>query len=281
MKSLSFATVVETAVKLIHDVSYILPDDVLTRLEWCRNNESSTIARDILGQICENARIASESRLPLCQDTGIAVFFVDVGESVSVDGAGLEAALTEATRRGYREGFLRMSMVGDPFRRKNTGDNTPPVIHTRIVPGEELKIGFCPKGGGCENMSGLAMLSPGDGYDGAVGFVVDTIRKAGGRPCPPVVVGVGVGGSFEQSAIIAKRSLLRKIGSRNTDPFYAAMEGELLRRINGLGIGPMGLGGDTTALDVFVEAAPCHIASLPVAVNVQCHSARHGTVVIR
>jgi len=281
MKSLSFASVIEMVVKLIHDVSYILPEDVLARLEWCRNNESSPIAQDILGQICENARIASEIRLPLCQDTGIAVFFVDVGESVSVDGAGLDAALAEATRRGYREGFLRMSMVGDPFRRENTGDNTPPIIHTRIVPGDELKIGFCPKGGGCENMSGLAMLSPGDGYDGAVDFVVDTIRNAGGRPCPPVVVGVGVGGSFEQSAIIAKRSLLRKIGSRNADPFYAAMEDELLRRINSLGIGPMGLGGDTTALDVFVEAAPCHIASLPVAVNVQCHSARHGTIVIR
>ena len=281
MKSLSFASVIEMVVKLIHDVSYILPEDVLARLEWCRNNESSPIAQDILGQICENARIASEIRLPLCQDTGIAVFFVDVGESVSVDGAGLDAALAEATRRGYREGFLRMSMVGDPFRRENTGDNTPPIIHTRIVPGDELKIGFCPKGGGCENMSGLAMFSPGDGYDGAVDFVVDTIRNAGGRPCPPVVVGVGVGGSFEQSAIIAKRSLLRKIGSRNADPFYAAMEDELLRRINSLGIGPMGLGGDTTALDVFVEAAPCHIASLPVAVNVQCHSARHGTIVIR
>jgi fumarate hydratase subunit alpha len=218
-------------------------------------------------------------KLPLCQDTGIAVFFADVGDSVRVDGEGLGAAINEGARQGYRDGALRMSVVKDPLRRGNTGDNTPAIIHYTIIPGETIRLSFCPKGAGSENMSRLAMLNPGDGREGVVDFVLDTVRKAGGNPCPPVIIGIGLGGDFEYSAMLSKRALMRTIGSRNPEPYYRDLETELLQKINDLGIGPMGLGGSSTALDVFIETAPCHIASLPVAVNVQCHSARHGEIV--
>lgn len=276
MKIISSAELVTALAELINDTSRFLPPDVCAALTDARDREQGEPARTILSQIVENAAIAAEDRLPLCQDTGIAVFFVDMGEEVRVDGAGIGAAIGEATRRGYLDGALRTSIVRDPFRRANTGDNTPPIVHYRVVPGDRLRIWHCPKGGGCENMSRLVMLSPGEGREGAINFVVDTVRNGGGKPCPPVVVGVGIGGDFEYSAILAKRALLRKLGERNPDSYYAGMERELLTKINALGIGPMGLGGGTTALDVFVEAAPCHIASLPVAVNIQCHSNRHG-----
>ncbi len=191
---------------------------------------------------------------------------------------GVGAGITGGVRRGYRDGGLRMSVVSDPLRRGNTGDNTPAIIHYRLFPGDAFRVLFCPKGGGCENASRLAMLSPGEGRDGVARFVIETVRMAGGRPCPPIIAGVGIGGDFERCAIIAKRSLFRKIGARNPDPYYAELERELLGGLNALGVGPMGLGGRTTALDVFVEAEPCHIASLPVAVNIQCHSARHGEI---
>ncbi len=275
MRTIAFDTLVEAVHDLVCRATTELPSDVLERIEVMHAAEDSSPARDIMGQIIENAEIARTDKLPLCQDTGIAVFLIDIGDDCRVDGGGLEAAINEGVRRGYRECALRISIVADPFRRSNTGDNTPAVIHSRIVPGDRLDINFCPKGGGCENMSRLAMLTPGKGRQGVFDFVVETVRIGGGRPCPPLVVGVGVGGSFEYSAVLAKRSLTRTIGVRNADPFYCALEEELLQAINELGIGPMGLGGKTTALDVFIESAPCHIASLPVAVNIQCHSARH------
>jgi len=278
MRNILYTTIVDAVSKLVREANTLLPADVLGRIEEMRGQERSPAALNILDQIVDNVAIANECDLPLCQDTGIAIFFVDVGEDISVDGGGLEQALNDGVRKGYTDGGLRMSIVDDPFKRINTGDNTPAVVHVRLLPGDQLTITFCPKGGGCENMSSLAMLSPGQGRAGVVDFVVDTVRSGGGRPCPPLIVGVGVGGSFELSAILAKRSLLRDIGERHTDQFYSDLEGELLEKINNLGIGPMGLGGSTTALDVFVESAPCHIASLPVAVNIQCHSARHQTL---
>ncbi len=280
MKIIPYSSIVESVAGLVAETNCKLPDDVLHGIISMRERETSSLAVSVLDQIIENAHIASTELLPLCQDTGAAVFFIDAGDMVRVDGAGLEAAINEGTRKGYKNGGLRMSIVDDPLRRRNTGDNTPAVIHYRITPGETLTITVCPKGGGCENMSRLAMLSPGEGREGICDFVVDTVRLGGGKPCPPLIAGVGVGGNFESSALLAKRSLLRTVGERNSDPFYAEMERELLDKINDLGIGPMGLGGSFTALDVFVESAPCHIATMPVAVNIQCHAARHGEIVL-
>ena len=278
MKTVPFDSIVNAVEKLVMETNYNLPDDVLGALKQARENETSLLAVSILDQIIENANIASSELLPICQDTGVAVFFVDIGDKVYVDGEGIEAAINEGTRRGYKNGGLRMSMVKDPLRRGNTGDNTPAIIHCKIIKGRRLILHFCPKGGGCENVSTLAMLSPGEGRQGAIDFVIETIRKGDGKPCPPLIVGVGIGGNFEYSALLSKRSLLRTVGERNDDSYLADMENELLGKINALGIGPMGLGGVSTALDVFVESAPCHIASMPVAVNIQCHAARHGKI---
>jgi len=218
--------------------------------------------------------------MPICQDTGLAVVFVDLGQDAHVAGSGLEEAINEGVRRGYTEGYLRKSVLGDPLKRVNTKDNTPAVIHTRIVPGDRLKLWVVPKGGGSENMSKIAMLKPADGVEGVKSFVVESVRVASANPCPPIIVGVGIGGSFEQCAMNAKRALLREIGSRHPDEYYAALEDELFQKVNDTGIGPMGLGGRITALAVHIEAAPCHIASLPVAVNINCHAARHKTAVL-
>ncbi|MHB9027325.1 MAG: fumarate hydratase [Candidatus Latescibacterota bacterium] len=276
MKKIPFDYLAGTVAELVVETNRRLPEDILRSLTDARRREETEPARTILDQIIENARIADEDGFPLCQDTGVAVFFVDRGESMRVEGSGIEAAIQDGVRKGYREGGLRMSLVRDPLRRENTGDNTPAIIHYRLVPGDRLRIWFCPKGGGAENMSRLAMLTPGEGKEGVLRFVTDAVRNGGGKPCPPLIAGIGLGGDFEYCALLAKRSLLRKAGERNPDPYYAGMELELLDRINALGIGPMGLGGRTTALEVFIEAAPCHIASLPAAVNIQCHSARHG-----
>lgn len=278
MKTVEYDIVVDGVARLVVETNYDLPADVCDALDRLRAVETHPLASSILDQITENARIASSDRLPLCQDTGIAVFFVGAGDNVRVTGAGLEAALQEGTRRGYRDGGLRMSIVEDPLKRGNTGDNTPAIIHYNSVPGDTVTVSFCPKGGGCENMSRIAMLNPGDSREGVVDFVLETIRIGGGKPCPPVIAGVGLGGNFEYAALLSKRALMRTVGIRHTDPFYAELETELLEKINGLGVGPMGLGGLSTAIDVFVETAPCHIASLPVAVNIQCHSARHGQI---
>ena len=278
MKTVAFNMVVEEVARLVVETNYDLPGDVRGALDRLRETETNPLASSILDQIIENARIASFDKLPLCQDTGIAVFFVEAGDSIRVDGAGLEAAINEGTRRGYRNGGLRMSIVKDPLRRGNTGDNTPAVIHYRVISGKTITITFCPKGAGSENMSRIAMLNPGDSREGIVDFVLETVRIAGGKPCPPVIVGIGLGGNFEYAALLSKRALMRTIGNRHNDPFYAELETELLLKINELGIGPMGLGGRSTALDVFLETAPCHIASLPVAANIQCHSARHRRI---
>ncbi|MFC1538628.1 fumarate hydratase [Candidatus Latescibacterota bacterium] len=278
MRTIPYNSVANAVEEIVIKTNYNLPCDVLEAIKHARDSESSRLAVSILDNIIENAGIARNECLPICQDTGIAVFFVDIGGEVFVDGGGLEAAINEGTRKGYKNGALRMSIVEDPLRRKNTGDNTPAIIHTNIVRGDKLVLSFCPKGGGCENMSTLAMLSPGEGRNGIIDFVTESIRTAGGKPCPPLVVGIGMGGNFEYSAVLSKRALLRTIGERHHDPFLAELEKELFEKINALGIGPMGLGGDTTVLEVFVESYPCHIASMPLSVNVQCHAARHEKV---
>ncbi len=262
------------------NASYDLGEDVIEALKKGARTEESPLGKEILNQILENARIAESEKMPLCQDTGLAAVFVELGQDVNVVGGDFEEAVQEGIRQGYGDGFLRKSMVEDPLRRKNTGDNTPGVISTRIVPGDKIKITILPKGGGSENMSAIKMLKPSDGENGVKDFIVETIRIAGGNPCPPIIVGIGIGGSFDKCAYLAKKSLLRDVGSVHPDPYYASMEKELLERINDLGIGPQGLGGRTTALAVHIETHPCHIASLPVAVNTQCHSARHKEIVI-
>ncbi len=252
--------------------------DVLEAFARCKAREESPTGRDILDQLTENARIARVEKLPLCQDTGFAVVFVELGQDVRLVGGDLTEAVNQGIRQGYQEGYLRKSIVKDPLRRVNTGDNTPAVIHLKLVPGEHLKVTFAPKGGGSENMSGIAMLRPADGVEGVKRFVLDRVSQAGPNPCPPTIVGVGIGGTFEVAAYLSKLALLRPLGQRHPDPYYAALEEELLASVNRLGIGPQGLGGTTTSLDVHVEVHPCHIASLPVAVNIQCHSARHQEV---
>ncbi len=278
MREVSVERITEAVRRLSVEANTRLGDDVVAAFERFREGEQSPTGRDVLAQLLENARIARDEGLPLCQDTGFAVVFVDLGQDVHLVGGDLYEAVNEGVRQGYREGYLRKSIVADPLRRKNTGDNTPAVIHVRLVPGDRVRITFAPKGGGSENMSGIAMLKPADGVQGVKRFVVDRVRQAGPNPCPPTIVGVGIGGTFEIAALLAKQALLRPVGDRNPDPFYADLEEELLAEVNRLGIGPAGLGGTTTSLDVHIEVHPCHIASLPVAVNIQCHSARHKEV---
>ncbi|MCR4438930.1 MAG: fumarate hydratase [bacterium] len=280
MRDVHVNDIVKTVAELCIAANYQLDEDVIESFKRFREKEESPTARAILDQLIENAAIAREGQFPMCQDTGFAVLFVEIGQDVHVVGGDLWAALNEGVRKGYGEGYLRKSIVGDPLRRVNTKDNTPPVVWTEIVPGDKITITVAPKGGGSENMSEVRMLRPADGLEGVKNFVVDRVSRSGGNPCPPVIVGVGIGGTFEKCAWLAKKALLRPIGQRHPDPFYAEMEVELLERINRLGIGPQGLGGRTTALDVHVEVYPCHIASLPAAVNTQCHAARHKTAVI-
>jgi fumarate hydratase subunit alpha len=255
-----------------------LGSDVIFALEGFRGKEESPLGREILGQIIDNAQIALKEDTPMCQDTGIAVFFVEVGRDADIDGS-LDDAINEGVRQGYKEGYLRKS-VCLPLTRKNTGDNTPAIIHTKIIDSDRVKITIAPKGAGSENMSRLAMLKPSQGMQGIKDFVINTVREAGGNPCPPIILGIGIGGNFEKSALLAKEALLRNVGTPNPDSEVDALEKELLENINNLGIGPMGFGGRTTALAVHIKTAPCHIASLPVAVNIQCHAARHKEVVI-
>jgi fumarate hydratase subunit alpha len=254
----------------------VLPADVVTALEAAREREESPLGRDVLARLLENAQLAAQDGIPMCQDTGLAVVFVEIGEEVRVTGGHLAEAIAEGVRRGYERGYLRKSVVFSPLDRRNTGDNTPPVIHTEVVPGERLKITLAAKGAGSENMSRLKMMAPADGEPGIERFVTETVERAGASACPPVVVGVGLGGSFEQCALIAKKSLLRPLTDSHPNPDIAAFEAKLLEAVNRTGIGPMGVGGRCTALAVKVEAAPCHIASMPVAVNLQCHAARHA-----
>ena len=275
----SFEAVAEAVADLCGKAACDLPPDVLDRLRQMEARETSELGRDFFAQYLENARIAREERMPLCQDTGFAVCFVELGDRVRFDRGTVYEAISEGVARGYREHFLRKSIVNDPlFDRKNTQDNTPPVIHLELVPGEKLHITLAPKGGGSENMSAIRMLKPSDGRQGVVDFAVETLRKAGGNPCPPTVVGMGIGGTFEKAAFLAKKALLHKIGEPNPDPRYAELEAEILEKINATGVGPQGLGGSVTSLAVHIEFFPCHIASLPVAINVNCHAARHAEV---
>jgi len=277
MRSIPADKITEAVAKLCMDANYYLGDDVYQALHNFKEKEESPVAKELLDQCIRNADIARNSEVPICQDTGFAVFFVEQGDQVCVDG-NLKDAITKGVAKGYTDGYLRKSIVEDPLRRKNTGDNTPPIIWIETVPGDTFKIICAPKGGGSENMSEVKMLKPSDGEDGVKEFVVDRIKRSGANPCPPVIVGVGIGGTYDKCAWLSKKALLRELGSKHSDPYYAAMEDELLERINKLGIGPQGLGGRTTALAVFIEAHPCHIASLPAAVNVQCHAARHKEV---
>lgn len=258
-----------------------LPEDVLSALRRAREKEASPLGRDALDRLIENAYIAGEESLPLCQDCGAAVIFLEIGQDVHVAGGDLYAALAEGVRRGYTQGYLRNSMVVSPFSaRCNTGDNTPPVVHTEIVPGDRLKINLIPKGGGAENMSRLLMLKPGAGEQGIIDAVVKVVSEAGGNACPPLIIGLGIGFTAERVMVMAKRALLRPLGQSSPDPEVAELERKVLDSVNALGIGPLGLGGSTTALAVHAEAGPCHLASLPLAVNLQCHSSRHAEVVL-
>jgi fumarate hydratase subunit alpha len=279
MRVIPVAAVTDAVAKLCIEAATQLPPDVHAALEQAVEAEDSPRPRAILAQCLENARLAATGNDPICQDTGVAVYFVEMGSEVTVSGGTLVDAINEGTRRGYREGYLRNSIVADPlFDRVNTGDNTPAVIHVDPVPGDIFTITLLPKGGGCENMSSLAMLKPDDGVAGVVQFVVDTVVSAGGKPCPPVIVGVGIGGTADKASYLAKKALLRPLGSRHNESRYADLEMEILGKINDSGVGPQGLGGHTTALAVHIEEYPCHIASLPVAVNINCHAARRAKV---
>mgnify|MGYP000577203632 FL=1 len=269
---------VYTRVKeMITHVTKVLPGDVLDCLQNSLDNETHPQAREILGQLLENAQIAATEDLPLCQDTGAAVLFVDMGEDCRVQGESLKSVLNRATVDGYSEGYLRKSIC-DPFTRKNTGDNTPAFVHTELVPGDGLTIKFMAKGGGSENMSRCTMLTPAAGWQGVKDFVLQRIKEAGPNPCPPTIVGLGIGGTFDMAPILAKKGLFRPLDTPNPDPDLDSREKELLEEINSLGVGPMGLGGRTTSLGVKIQTSPCHIASLPVAVNIQCHSSRYKEV---
>lgn len=280
MREIKVETIVEEVARICTEANFDLGEDVLEAFSRAVEQEESPLGRDILQQLVENARIARDERVPMCQDCGYAVVYLEVGQDAHIVGGDLYEAINAGVRKGYAEGFLRKSIVGHPLERKNTGDNTPAVIHTEIVPGDRLKIIIAPKGGGSENMSGVKMLKPAEGWKGVKDFVVSKVREAGSNPCPPIVVGVGIGGTFEKSALLAKKALLRHLGEPHPREDVAKMEQELLTAVNNLGIGPQGLGGRITALAVHVEIYPAHIASLPVAVNINCHASRHKEVIL-
>ncbi len=281
MKTIQYNTIVETVRKMCMDSNYDLPEDVMQAFRTSVKNEASPLGKSILEQCIKNSEIAKDERVPICQDTGLAVFFIKLGADVGIEGGILPEAINEGVKAGYKDGYLRKSSLSDPlFDRKNTTDNTPPIIHVEIVEGDKLDITLAPKGGGAENMSRLAMLPPSAGEKGIVDFVVKTVVEAGGNPCPPTVIGVGIGGTFEKVAFLAKKALLYPLNEPNKDPRYEELEKKILKRINDSGIGPQGLGGTTTSFAVHIEWAPCHLASLPVAVNVNCHAHRHTHVVL-
>jgi len=278
MREISTQIIIDAVKDSATKANFELGDDVVQALKDGIEKEESPVGKDILNQLLENSEIARTERIPMCQDTGLGIIFAEIGQEVSIVGGDFNAALEEGIRQGYEEGFLRKS-VCHPFTRKNTGDNTPIIVHLDMVPGDNLKVWVVPKGGGSENMSQLFMLPPAAGWAGVKEKVVETVAQAGPNPCPPTIVGVGIGGNFERSAIMAKKSLLRPLGTPNPDPELGKMEEELLSEINKTGIGPQGLGGRVTSLAVHVQIMPCHIASLPVAINIQCHASRHLEIV--
>ncbi len=281
MREIEASAITQAVAQLCQQANFELREDVIVALEQAQQTEESPLGREVLSQLLENARIAKQEHVPLCQDCGTAVVFLEIGQETHIIGGDLYTAVEEGVRQGYTQGYLRKTMVSQPFSaRINTRDNTPPVIHTEIVPGDRVKIIVMPKGGGAENMSKLAMLKPGDGRQGVIDRVITTVDEAGGNPCPPLIVGLGIGATSERAMLLAKKALLREVAKPSPDPEIAELEKEILARINALGIGPLGFGGRTTALAVHAEVMPAHIASLPVAVNLQCHSARHKEVVL-
>ncbi len=280
MRTLDAPSITQAIRDLCIAVNHQMGADMLAALERARAIEESELGRSVLDRLLENARVAREHWYPICQDTGTAVIFADLGQDLHITNGDLERAINEGVREGYRDGYLRASIVRGPLDRVNTQDNTPAIVYYRIVPGDRLELALLVKGAGCDNMSRVAMLTPSDGHDGVTAFVVRCVSEAGPNPSPPLIVGVGMGGTFEQAALLSKRALLRPVGEPHPDPPLARLEADLLRRINSLGIGPAGFGGRVTALAVHVEAHPTHIASLPVAVNLDCHSHRTGRVVL-
>lgn len=280
MREFDVERLTEAVERLSVDANVFLPDDIRKALAKAKENETGEPAKSILGDLEENYRIAEKTGVPICQDTGMACVFLSVGQEVYFVGGSVEDAVNEGVRRGYERGYLRKSVVADPLRRENTNDNTPAVIYIRIVPGDRITLTVAPKGFGSENKSAIRMLTPADGRDGVTAFVLETVKKAGADPCPPIVVGIGLGGTFDKAALLAKRALLRPVSEHHADPYYAALEEELLRKINALGIGAQGMGGRTTALGVNIETMPTHIAGLPCAVNISCHVTRHKTEVL-
>ncbi len=279
MREISVNDVVQTVSRLCIDANYNLGADMFRALDLAAAAEESPTGKDVIAQLKENAEIAHNDQVPICQDTGLAVIFVEIGQDVRIVGGTLDQAINGGVRQGYADGYLRKSAC-HPFTRANTGDNTPAIIHYRPVDGDTLKIIVAPKGGGSENMSKVVMLKPADGVAGIKSQVIEWVRQAGGNPCPPTIVGVGIGGNFERSAMLAKEALLREVGSKNPDPELQILEDELLEAVNSLGVGPQGLGGRVTSFAVHVKMLPCHIASLPLAINIQCHAARHKEAIL-
>ena len=275
MRTIDVSEITRTIKEMCIEANHFLSKDMDVALKNAVKTEESPLGRQILDQLQENLQIAAKDMIPICQDTGMAVIFMEIGQEVHFEGGRLEDAINEGVRRGYSEGFLRKSVVEDPIRRVNTKDNTPAIIYYDIVDGDKIKITLAPKGFGSENMSRIGMLKPSDGLEGVKKFIIDTVKAAGPNPCPPMVVGVGIGGTFDKAAYLAKKALIRPINTSNKDEFYKDLEEELLEKINELGIGPQGFGGRTTALGLNIEVYPTHIAGLPVAVNINCHATRH------
>ncbi|MBN2789386.1 MAG: fumarate hydratase [Candidatus Delongbacteria bacterium] len=281
MREIHVDEIISSVKKLSIKANYYLGQDVIDKMKSMKETEESETAKEVMDILLQNYEMAVKEQMPICQDTGVAVIFVELGQDVHIVGGDFVESINEGVRQGYKDGFLRKSMVDDPvIDRKNTTDNTPAIIYTDIVPGDKIRITLAPKGGGAENMSEVKMMKAADGLEGVIDFVVDRIKRSGGNPCPPIVVGVGLGGNFEQSALLAKKSLLRNLNDPNPDPKWDKVEKDILAKINDLGIGPQGLGGRTTALAVHILTKPCHIASMPVAVNVQCHAARHKSITL-
>jgi fumarate hydratase subunit alpha len=278
MRDINVSEITKAIRKLCMDANYFLSDDVKKKLKEAYDNETFDIAKDVLSKLIINADIAKNENVPMCQDTGVTCVFIEIGQEVHITGGSLEDAINQGVREGYEDGYLRKSVVKDPLNRVNTNDNTPAMIYYDVVSGDKLKIKVSPKGFGSENMSKLKMLKPSDGVEGVKDFILEVVKQAGPNPCPPIIVGVGIGGTFDKAATIAKKSLLRPTIERNSNPYYAELEIELLDKINKLGIGPQGFGGKATALAVNIEYFPTHIAGLPVAVNISCHATRHSEI---
>ena len=280
MRTVKSQIITDTVAKMCINANCYLNDDIKTALENAKNTETSQIAKDVIGDLIKNAEIAAKKEVPICQDTGMAVFFVCLGKEVFVEGDNITDAINKGVAKGYTEGYLRKSVVSDPLERINTNDNTPSVIYYDFTDGDKIEITYAPKGFGSENKSALKMLNPSDGEDGVIDFVLETVKKAGANPCPPMVVGVGIGGTMDKAAYLAKKALTRNIDTKNENPYYEKLEKILLEKINKTGIGAAGMGGEITALGVNIEVFPTHIAGLPVAVNINCHAARHSVCVI-